>query len=876
MRSFFLMRWKHPGSLRQFLTALTTLVALVLRQENSLWGQESSVAAPDDATTKAGLQYKILWNSEAGSYTYAPEKWGDLRITLTNPRAEAREILCTTYFDQDPSLQYGRRLSLFPNSLLRISHPLLIPKSDPEKGRNLNLHSLVLDVSSGTEVMVKDDNGLLIHDGALTVTHGGRTTAVISSPGVGNLNSQSDVADMLSAGRVGQQLTNKFAVLSDLFLPADESLLKAFSHVVITDDRITNDYAACSALRTWLHTGGHLWVMLDKADPSVLRGLLGDDFSGTVVGRVGLTSVRIDKAPAWSDTERIPGETFEHDEPVEMVRLVTSQMDVSYFVDEWPAALTRSCGDGKLLITTLGARGWIKPHPPNSEKVQDPLKSSNFLSTTPLLNIASDFFRLPKPPLLATSTIEPLAREYIGYSIPSWGRVVGTLLGFSLAIVLIGVWMNRIGHLEHVSWIGSILAILVSAALLMVGRTSRHAIPATMASVQVIQSLGGTDAIRSEGGLAIYHPEGSEVSIEATQGGRMTPDMTGFEGTARRMVTTDLGVYHWANLPQPAGMRSTSFTHSQSVANRLKARATLDAEGITGQYMGPNLAGTDAMIATRNGRMGVTMKGDGTFVGRTEDVFQSGQFLAADLLSDEQDRRRRTLEQLLTNPKRKDYPDRPQLMFWTDPWDQGFHFGEGLTSRGTSLIVLPLLIDRPVNNTDLVIPSPLISYYNRRNPDGTLPSAMWDAARKEWQERSSPGLNWLSFLVPRELLPLAPRRARIDLSVTGPVGRIEIFGLKSGQVVSLKTIMDPVGSLSIDLNDVESLTIDSEGRLALGLSAGDPDRPELTHNSVPVNLTEEQNRSATEIDQNAKVNYWRIESLALQLWAKTIEKTKQD
>ena len=87
MRSFFLMRWKHPGSLRQFLTALTTLVALVLRQENSLWGQESSVAATDDVTTKAGLQYKILWNSEAGSYTYAPEKWGDLRITLTNPRA---------------------------------------------------------------------------------------------------------------------------------------------------------------------------------------------------------------------------------------------------------------------------------------------------------------------------------------------------------------------------------------------------------------------------------------------------------------------------------------------------------------------------------------------------------------------------------------------------------------------------------------------------------------------------------------------------------------------------------------------------------------------------------------------------------------------
>ena len=839
-------------------------------------GQSDLARTSEDPSSRPEFQYKVIWSSDIGSYTYAPEKWGDLRVSLTNARPESREILCSTYFDQDPSLQFGRRVWLPAHSILRMSHPILIPKCDPNSGRNLNLHSLVLDVSTSKEVMLKNESGQLLHDSALLVTHGGRNTGIIGATSLVSSQSPSEIAELIAAARVEQRLPSKFALLSDPFWPADESVLNSFDQIVVTDHRIADDLAAIEALRAWMHAGGQLWVMLDRVDVTVLKRLMGDDFSGHVVDRVGLTSVRIDKSPVLSDTEILVGETVDYDDPVEMVRLVVSNVEVTHLVDGWPAVMTRSCGDGKLLITTVGPRAWMRPRPENSEKRDDPLMTSRNVLNAPMSDIAKEFFWVRSPELLPLAAMEPQVREYIGYSIPSWGRVVGTLLGFSVSIVLLGVWLQRMGHLEHVSWIGSILAVLVSLGLLMIGRISRHAIPATIASVQFLQGIRGTDEIRSQGALSIYQPEGSSFPIQATKGGRIVPDMTGYEGTTRRMVTTDLGRYHWEGLPQPAGLRSASFTQSESVEDRLEAHATFDSRGITGKYSGQRKVGTDAIIATRSGRMGVTLKSDGTFTGRVEDVFEQDQFLSASLLSDEQDRRRRTLEKLLTNPKRKDYPDRPQLMFWTDPWDHGFQFGDELTVRGMTLIALPLLMERPPNGTEMVIPSPLLNYFNRRNPDGPLPPTMWDSMRKEWQERSTPGSCWLSFMIPRELLPVTPRRARVDIKVTGPVGRIEILGIKQGTVTSLQTFMDPVGSVSIELNDPEAITVDQEGRLALGISAGDPNRPELTHNLSPAKPTDDQTRAPIQIDQNAKVNYWRIESLGLTLWATTTEPIARD
>lgn len=822
----------------------------------------SEVLAQVDSSgsEKTDFRYTVHYTSDSGLTSLVPEKWGTLRMSLVNGRSNPRDVLCSTYFDQDSSLQYGRQVWIPAQSLLRIDHPIFVPKCDPNKGRNVGIHSLVFDRSSGSETLLRSDGGVLRHDGALIVTHETRNTALIGDPSLNVDLRQDEIANLIVACRVKLGLSNTFTALKEAFLPADETSLDTLDHIVLADDRLIHDLAATTAIRRWLHAGGHLWIMLDRVSPQVVEMLLGDGFTGSVVDRVSLTSIRVDTAPDASNPDGKVGETLEYDQPVELVRLLTSDTNVTHLVNGWPAAMSVPFGDGKLLITTLGARAWFKPTPKGAQNSIDPMKTSNYMPTLPMVSVADEFFRLREPQLLKATSVEPQVNEYIGYSVLSWWLIVGTLLGFSVAVVVIGLLLLRFGCLERLLWMGSAVAIMVSLFLIQAGRTNRQAISPTLASVQLIQAIPGTDDYRSDGFLSTYQPEGSEAPIEVTHGGRMVPDMTGLEQTSRRMVTVDLGVNRWDNVHQSAGVHSTSFEQAQSVSDRMVAYVTFDSQGVSGKYAGLVSPGTDAMLATRAGRLGLTLNSDGTFVGRADDVFEKDQYLGAGLLSDEQDRRRRTLKELLDNPKRTDYPNLPQLLFWGQPWDNGFRFGQGLKNQGASLVAVPLVFERPADGTEFVIPSPLLSYENRRNPDGTQSSAMWNAARREWQERSAAGVAWLNVQVPPELTPLAATRARIDMKVTGPIGRVEILGLKGTEVVSLKEVANPVGSISIDISDVDALVVDDDGHLVLGVNAGVP----------------QAENGASNTSKTTKANYWRIESLAIQLWARTAEPTAKE
>lgn len=864
-----------------FLIALFCFAFGVGRAAHGQTDPASDGIAPPDGPKD--FRFSVGWVSTVGSYTYVPERWGELHITLVNARDVPRELTCATSFDLDQTLQYARQVWLPARSKLQITHPILIPKCDPEKGRNLPLHSLILDGTSRDNVLVKDQTGKLLHDGTLLVTHSPRNTAIVGSLELDEVeNPPKEVSDLVVACRVGQQLNNRVTRLYDSFLPCSETALNCYDHIVLADNRICDDLAAMSALRHWLNAGGRLWIMLDRVDASMLEKLLGDDFSGHVVDRVGLTTVRVDRQPNLFD-KGLPGEEVIFEVPVEMARMIPGNLEVTHVVNGWPAAMTKTCGDGMVLITTLGPQAWMKRQ---STGNADPLMKADFVPSSPMNDIIAGFLAQRQPELLPRESVQLQAQEYVGYSIPSWGVVVGTLIGFSISLVVLGSILLRTGRLEHMGWISSGVGVVVSVALLLIGRSFQQAVPGTVASIQIAQAEAGTDDVRTDGLLTVYQPDGSDSEIKTDHGGRMFPDMTGLESATRRMVTTDFDAWHWENLAQPPGLRATTFVKSETVTERMEAYATLDANGLVGHYAGRLPIGSDALIATHDGRIGVKLQSDGSFAAPAESVFGKDQYLDASLLGDEQNRRRRTYEKLLSNPKRRNYPDRPLLMFWSDQWEHGFQFSSNLKNQTATLVTIPLTIERPVTGTEYVIPSPLLVYRTRHKPDGTPSSVMWNFGRKEWQERSTPGENWLSFQLPHNLLPLTVSRARLEISVTGPVGKLEVMGLNEDKVVSLKTFVDPVGSLSIDITDPAVLSVNESGRLSLGILAGDADRPELTHvestvgtNAGKSSASSKPNKSESDfrkVQSDAKTNYWRIESLTLQLWAKSTEPTAKD
>lgn len=340
----------------------------------------SSSASPttgDGSHSNAAVRFSFESHSRLGAYPIVPEQWCDLHLRLENPGDTSHNLLCTSYFESDPGSQYGRQVWLPPHARLSLSHPALIPRVTRENATSININSLLIERTAGAEVLLKTDSEQLRHDRTLMLTQPSRNTGIVYGGDVSEV--PQDIMDLVIGCRVIQRLSSKVTILADDFLPTDENSLRYLDHLVVADNRLTDDYAALAAVRRWLHAGGRLWVMLDRVNSELLERLLGDDFQGHVADRVGLTSVRIDGAPTLKNPEGELGETLTFDEPVDMARLVVTGMKVWNTVDGWPAALTMSYGEGRLSISTVGPRAWIKPTPIDRLAVDDPIRKVAFI-----------------------------------------------------------------------------------------------------------------------------------------------------------------------------------------------------------------------------------------------------------------------------------------------------------------------------------------------------------------------------------------------------------------------------------------------------------------------------------------------------------------
>jgi hypothetical protein len=321
------------------------------------------------------------------------------------------------------------------------------------------------------------------------------------------------------------------------------------------------------------------------------------------------------------------------------------------------------------------------------------------------------------------------------------------------------------------------------------------------------------------------------------------------------MIWTDLDTWNWENLPQAAGLRSARFQESQSMAERIEARAMFGPTGLTGKLtIDGQHKPTDPIIATRAGRMGVTLNADGSFSASENQVFSEEQFLSANILSDEQNRRRLVLKELLAPEDHREYPDVPHLLFWTDPWDLGFRLGAGKREFGSALVTVPLQLQRPPVGTEVALPSPFLPFRAVHGPDGIAPSGLYDYRKKEWSQKADPSTSWFRLQIPGALLPAELVGGKISVQVSGPIGKLEIGGVRDNTPVSVKTWVDPVGTLTLDLTETEPFRIAADGGLLIRIAGGDPARPELTR---------------PEEDLSGKVNYWKIEGLDVELRVRT-------
>lgn len=862
--------------LRRFLAFFAAQVA---------WLAPCATSLAQDLSPKAPVL--VRWDAPAGSGSFSPGSWGVLAVELWNPGDAPADLVVSAFFADDQNLQYAKRWWLPAHSKMTGRLPILVPRERmsldaPRKLDSappplpIKIKALLLDRSGAKEEVRRGPRGEMVHDGTLslsvsaTLSHSAYFTDPSPlTPTVGPSRSPSEDEDLgrpalfLTSARRAAGLDDRITPIFDPQAPENGECFENLRQILLANDRLAENSVGLAATREWVFQGGRLWVMLDRVSPATVERLLGSSFDWEIVDRARLTQVTFEDNRPAKRLVQVPTTNFES--PVEMVRVLVDDEEVLEKVDGWPVAFWQDYGHGRILFTTLGGRGWFgnqamearvsisnpgAPNPPAGQgSVGQGLGGSPGSPTAALVSLAQDFFATNIVEKIDDNRFRPTLAEHIGYRTLPRTWVLGVLGGFCVCLIGGAVWLKRLEKSAWLALLGPLLAIGAATTLVLQSNRTRQAVPPTLAYCQLAEIEPGAEEVQVRGLMGVYYPEASDFPVGGRRGGFFEIDPAGLDGVTRRALSLDSEKWQWENLHWPEGLKFSPFRQSfRASAGTPDAVATLGPDGVSGRLtLGPFREVSDAVIATgANHHLAVQLESDGTFHASAKDVLAADQFVASAFLSDEQ-RRRQSIYREAKDAGWLNHADRPTLLFWAKPLDLGFSFPEEMQTVGATLASIPLRFEPIPPATSVTIPAPLLSYRPVTGPDGEGQAPAYNALTAEWQERATLAKTWLRFQIPREILPFQLEGATLTAEISGPAVQLEILGAADGKAIPLATRSNPIGRITIEIDDPATLNLDAEGGFLLGVNAG----------------------GTKVLSGGGVTNYWKIESLELEARGQT-------
>ena len=762
----------------------------------------------------------------AGVRGSVTESWGTFGIHLTNLSDGDRQARVLAFYEGQSEVQYGRDVWVPARS--SFSTWMLVGPAPAQQAPNRrDFQILISDRTGGKDQLLASPEGR-VRSGRALYRKREPSTAVLVDEGEpgpakeGRLPGPEPAADEVlrfahvfrSAGKLPEPVHR----VDPGLLPPTAEAFDGIDHFVIASGRVARDPVGLRALRHWLGQGGKVWVLLDRLEPEslspILGALLGEALDFTVVDRVGLTAFAVAALSAGRDAPAPPEEGQRHDQPVDFVRVLLPPAELArHTVNGWPVWFTRPVGRGKVLFTTLGARGWYRPRTDTDPK--SPYKNLPSLPVpTTTLEIAANELLPPREasPFQAEA-FRPIVAGEIGYAVigrGTAGLVFGALL---LTLLTLGVVLRRWRRPELLGWLAPTAALAAAAVFVALGESSRRAVPPTVAVAQIVDAVPGSGEVAVHGLLAVYRPDSGPAAAGAEQGGLFELDMRGVEGPTRRLLLTDRDTWHWENLSLPAGVHWAPFRFTGPTGKPLTAVARFGPGGIEGRLAaGPFEDLADAVLATPGDRnLAVQLRPDGTFQAGPGDVLPPGQFLPAAVLSDAQQQRQGLYRQFLGR-RGAGSEGRTLLLAWARPIDTHFRFAPGARTVGTALLIVPLQVDRPAPGTRLTIPGPLV----------TAQRVVRGAPTRLMREGSEGVTMDLRFQLPRAVLPFEVERVRLNARVDAPARQVSVAGRADSKAVEVYRAESPLDPLRIDVAEASLLVPDRGGGLHFALTVSDP------------------------------------------------------
>lgn len=761
----------------------------------------------------------ITLGSSNGVRTFSPGRWGQVGIAILNESSEPATVRATVQFKTDPNLRFGRDIWVPGRSKRAASIPVHLPADALGRG-SFEVQGQVL---SGAKVPAAQSGGSLLRIAPIG------TTAFI--------------ADELWESEPQREQTPDFARQAVLAMLADNNLLPAVMtvtdrllpttiegwdsvrQVVVAGKRLKIETAAAAALRQWVSEGGMMWIQMNSSDAETLAAIFGSTIEMVEVDRVPLSSVEFQKADS---AEQAPN--VEHEEPVELIRAQIRGGRVLHEVNGWPAAVLFKYGNGSVLLTLLDAAGWIRQRGQEDSVSNDPRWNTEYVPLEPLSDLARLVYGEKSQQTFDRELIATYVSDRIGYRIPSRWTVLSILSFFCIAILVCGLALSARQRLEHLSWLAALAAVLATALLVAIGRSHRGEVPPTIANFEFLNVSPQTGDYTASGGLAIFQPEQVRADFQST-GTRIDPQIPELAGEIREMIWTDGSHWQWNETRLPPGVMMLWSDSAGTLPLPVRAQATLGPQGLQGIFDSHGLhlltdeAEQDALddgllLFPHSAPLAANLQPGGEFLSGERDRLSEGQFTNQALLDDEQRRRQHLLDRWMTERRQQGANTQPILLAWSRNASKNLASELPVQRIGTTLVTIPLEIERPPVGTRVSIPSAMIRQQNVRGLSGE--SAAFNNRTESWTFPSTTTTEArIRFQMPQSALPLRLESAKLVLDCHIPSRALEVFAVQGDQRVRVGNYMNASGAIETTIDDPKWLELDSEGGLSLDISVGD-------------------------------------------------------
>lgn len=739
---------------------------------------------------------------------HRPGSWSTLDVHATNTTDEPREAFVSVLFE-GAARQFARRFWVPPRSARSTWLPIRVPiPTTPQGGLEYTL--LVLDAREAErEVLSRREGDALTSTSILRLADDPvRSMTVLpkplADPTPREAAIQGDWPATLAAARGSRGLNTTSPMVAPDFLPPWPMALDGLDVMLVASDRLLHDTAGMAALRAWVRDGGRLWIALDAVSPRVLDAILGDGAGIETIDRVELDRFRLDSRDRENGMEA--SDEVDVENPIDLVRVATSHADVPVRVDGWPAAIWVPCGQGDVLVTTLGPRAWVE---------------DDRTTVRGALRIVAARLLAGRPERLDPDRLRPSLERRIGYATPPRG-LAALILGTFCALVAGAAWRfgGKAGG-ERMAWFVPAAGVATAGVLGLLGMASARTVAPTVAAAEFLRVAPETGEAWGDSPVAVYDRESRPIEWVGHDGTWLLPDAARGNAMERVVWLDDDAETTLGASTRAAGLESLRARGVTQAGPGFRARARFGPDGLEGS-ISPGGLGTprDATVVGLPGpALAVAPGTDGSFRAGDESLLAPGQYVADTILGEDSRWRQEASRRLLASPEEwlaetgkpksaapagvtgaQALRRRPWLLFWCDPREETrWMVPDGFVDGRSTLVLAPLELAPTPSGAPFRVPANFLVPRVAAGAQGR--STAFDARRGTWVKGlTSPTETVLLFEVPGSVLPCRLDRGRLAVKINAPSRVVEIGVWRDGEPTILATLREPAGLHEFDLS----------------------------------------------------------------------------